>query len=415
MKPPTPIDVGPASHTLPAARGAHRPRVVFVCANDFEQSPVNLGAASKVAALIRILVAKGFDIHYVDSSHQTRGWGHEQLGRTSNIDGTAVTLWRPFRLPSRKIGKVLNVLLAGRFFKRLKTVRPAFVWLYNSYAFEGALACRFLKDSQIPIVLELEDLPLARYRGLNPKPYWDQLYFGRLMSEAALVTFVNQGLLETYAGQVTRSMLLPAILHGGLGAAVDRRRFGAAPYTVGYFGGLDKEKGAAVMLDTVPKLPAQWRMVATGVGPLAARFAEAAKRFPRRLDFHGTVEQAQLHRLMRSCDVIVNPHQSIEAMHNGVFPFKVCEAIATGALLVSTPLPSIGEDMDRAVMTFDGSAAGLLDKLSKAARFHQINAGLIDALRVRVLAEYSEKFIGFRLGALLDEILHVAPAQEASS
>jgi len=385
-----------------------RPALVFICPNDFEQAAVNLGAASKVAALVRILSGLGFDIHYVDSSHQTACWSRSESGRASRVGDTPVTLWRPFRVPHRKTGKVLNVLAAGAFFKRMKAVRPALVWLYNSYAFEGALAQHFMQAGGVPVVLEVEDLPLARHRGLNPKPYWDQIHFDRLITRAALVTFVNQGLADAYAGKVRQSLLLPSLFRGSLGAPAGKPRLGGAPYTVGYFGGLDVEKGAAIMLQAAADLPADWRMVVTGAGPLAAAFTAQAQRLPGRLAFHGAVPQEELHRLMRSCDVIVNPHQSIEAMHNGVFPFKVCEAIAAGALLVSTPLPPIGEDMERAVLSFDGSASGLLAALTLAPGFQRDNAVLIDRLRARVLAQYSEDAVSATLRGLLDAILNRA-------
>lgn len=391
-----------------------KPRAVFVSPNDFEQPPVNLGASSKIGALVRIFAALGFEVHYVDSSHQSARWSAADCGRVIDLDGTPVTLWRPFRVPNRKVGKVLNVLLAGSFFKRIKAVEPAFVWVYNSYAFEGALARRFMAELGTPVVLEVEDLPLSRHRGLNPKPYWDQKYFRALLPTASLVTFVNQGLLESHASQTQRSMLLPSVLRASLARIAPRPRFAVEPHTVGYFGGLDREKGAAVLLEVLPRLPAHWQLVVTGAGELAAAFADAAARYPGRLAFHGTVAQAELHGLMQSCDVIVNPHQSIKAMHNGVFPFKVCEAIATGALLVSTPLPSIGENMACSVAFFDGSADQLLACLARAVDFDKDNAAHIDALRDRVLALYSEDAIGSRLRVLLDEMLTPAARSQPS-
>ena len=392
-----------------------KPRMLFVSCNDFEQAPVNLGASSKVATLIRIFAAMGFEVHYVDSSHLSPCWSRSDCGRSIDVGGTLVTLWRPFRVPNRKVGKVLNVLLARRFFNRIKRVDPALVWVYNGYAFEGALAQLFMAELRTPVVLELEDLPLSRHRGWNPKPYWDQRHFRALLPAAALVTFVNQGLLEAHATQVKRSMLLPSVLRASLARSAHKPRFVERPHLLGYFGGLDREKGAAVLLEVLPHLPGHWQLIVTGAGELTAEFSEAAARFPGRLAFHGTVAQAKLHELMQSCDVIVNPHHSIEAMHNGVFPFKVCEAIAAGALLVSTPVPSIGENMDRAVLFFDGSAAQLLACLDQAAEFQAANGVAIEALRMRVLAQYSEDAIRGRLSVMLEDVFSsLAPPRLAA-
>ena len=376
------------------------PVMVVIASNDFEGASVNLGAAAKIASLVRIFGRLGFDVHYVDTSHWTPRWARPVLSRPSAIEDTAVTLWRPFQLAHRKVGKVLNVLAADGFFAQLRRANPALVWIYNSYAMEGALAQRFASIG-VPFVLELEDLPRARRRGWNPKPLWDQRYLDALLPAAALVTFVNKGLLDRYAGRCKATFLLPSVLHDTLAGLSRPQRFVSSPYRVGYFGGLVREKGANVMLDALAALPANWQMVVTGVGELGPAFQSAAQASPDRLEFHGAVSRQALMALMQSCDVIVNPHQSIEAMQDGVFPFKVCEAIASGALLITTPLPSIGESFGRGAMSFDGSAKGLQRALADAHRHDQENATVINELRARVVGAYSEQAIAGRLAAAL--------------
>lgn len=370
----------------------HRPVMVFIASNDFEGASVNLGAMAKIASLVRIFGRLGFNVHYVDTSHWAPRWAIPVLARPSVIEDTPVTLWRPFQVANRKVGKLLNVLAVDGFFAQLRRTNPALVWIYNSYAMEGALAQRFASIG-VPFVLELEDLPLARNRGWNPKPLWDQRYLDALLPAAALVTFVNQGLLNRYAGRCKGTFLLPSVLHVALDLPLQPKRFVSLPYRVGYFGGLIREKGASVMLDALSGLPVNWQMIVTGAGELGPAFQLAAQAAPDKLEFHGSVSRQALMALMQSCDVIVNPHQSIEAMHDGVFPFKVCESIAAGALLVSTQLPTIGEDMADAVLFFDGSCDGLLRALEKAPVFARENALPVAALRREVLAKYSEPAI----------------------
>lgn len=378
----------------------------MVAAADFEGQPVNLGAEAKIKALTGIFSKLGLEVHFVDSSHWVPRWAASVCGRHSNVGDLNVTLWRPFTVPNRKLGKVLNVLAIDSFFRKVQTVQPALVWIYNSYAFEAALAQRFSRMG-VPIVLELEDLPLSRPRGWNPKPYWDQLHFSSLLAKAALVTFVNEGLMTRYRTQTQRAMLLPSVLDDDLVKVARRCRFSLPRFRVGYFGGLSHDKGAAVMLEALATLPAPWEMVATGAGELASAFVAAARADPGRFTFHGTVSQPELHRLMATCDVIVNPHSSIEAMRDGVFPFKVCESLACGALLLSTALPSIDETLDDAVMFFDGTAVGLNAALERAHQFNSDHSVEIDQLRLRIAGRYSASAVASRLGPLLSELIGV--------
>jgi glycosyltransferase involved in cell wall biosynthesis len=126
------------------------------------------------------------------------------------------------------------------------------------------------------------------------------------------------------------------------------------------------------------------------VGALEEDFRRAAAAHPDRLAFHGRVERSRLAELMFESDAIVNPHVSISAMDDGVFPFKVCEALASGALLISTRLPPIDIDLTGAVMAFDGSPAGLAEALIDVPRRYAENRQAIDRARQEVVARYSE-------------------------
>ena len=106
---------------------------------------------------------------------------------------------------------------------------------------------------------------------------------------------------------------------------------------------------------------------------------------------------------MLGCDVIVNPHSPIAAMDQGVFPFKVCEALVTGALLVTTALPSIDESLEPAVVTFDGGAAGLLDALARAPAEYGERRPAIERTREILLSQYSEAALEPRLRAMILE------------
>ena len=82
------------------------------------------------------------------------------------------------------------------------------------------------------------------------------------------------------------------------------------------------EKGADLVLELAHSLPSHFELHVTGAGQLGEKFSamsEARENF----NFYGIVDEGTLYDVIACCDVIVNPHVSIAAMGNGVFPFKV--------------------------------------------------------------------------------------------
>lgn len=369
-----------------------------------EMPLLNLGASKKIQLIASLLTRLGFTVHHVDSSHPHERFAAPVMGQTTRIEQTPVTLWRPFCLPSRKAGKLLNIYGSQPLFQRLANLKPDLVWVYNSYAFEARLGLYLQRVSGARLVFELEDLPLSRGRGLNPKPFLDQHYFRPLMRQADLVTFVNAVLLQRHRQDVKAGLLFPSILQQALVEQVPQPRFQSQQHRVGYFGGLDVDKGVGTLLGLPPLMPSNWKLVVTGVGPLTPALHELAQKHPQQVEFHGAVSHARVLELMSSCDAILNPHSSITGMHDGVFPFKVCEALASGALLVSTPLPSIDIDLDSCVLFFDGTAKGLADALGQAPAHHARSQDAIVHVRDHVRNQYGESQVLTQLQQAIDAL-----------
>ena len=365
----------------------------------------HLGAAKKIELVLGLLHRLGFNVHLVDSSHPLLAFDGGVRQQPCRVGDTPLTLWRPPGLPSRKLGKLWNVLAAPAFMRALVGLRPAFVWVYNSYSFEARAALFLKRHAASKVVLELEDMPLARPRGLNPKPWLDQHFLPRLLAAADLVTYVNAALRRDAALRTQRSLLFPSLLQQALVDTTPAPRFAQATRRLGYFGGLDAEKGAGMLLDAVPRLPEGWKLVVTGVGSLEPGFAAAQQAHPQRLEFHGRVTHAKVLELMQGCDAIVNPHTPITQMNEGVFPFKVCEALASGALLVSTALPSIDIDLSRSMLGFDGTVDGLLGALDQAPAFHARHRDDIAGTRSAICDRYSEASILRQLRSEIDAML----------
>ena len=142
--------------------------------------------------------------------------------------------------------------------------------------------------------------------------------------------------------------------------------FAAGDKDGGNFGGLTEDKGVGALLEAVPQLPREWKMLVSGSGPLAASFTAISKSFPDRLQFLGRVEDSELVRAMVECDCTVIPREKIGRPGESVFPFKAFEYIVSGGHLIACDLPS-SCDVDLSfVRRFDGTTAGLLAALATA-------------------------------------------------
>lgn len=368
----------------------------------------HLGATKKIELVAKLLQRLGYDLHYVDSGHPEHKHTPPVLGQPAMVGESAVTLWRPTCLPHRKLGKLLNVLTTGPLMDELAARRPQLIWLYNSYAFEARWGMALQARTGAHLILELEDLPLARHRGLNPKPYLDQWYFDRLLPHVDLATFVNATLMEQYRSKVRQSLLLPSVLQDAITQLPDRLRFESGAHCLGYFGGLEPDKGVQVLLDLVPRMPQNWKLVVTGVGSLSSAFRDIAAKHPQAIDFHGAVPHQEVVRLMSTCDAIVNPHAAITEMDNGVFPFKVCEALASGALLITTPLPAIDLELEGHIEGFDGSLSGLIQALERAPTLYAQRHQALDALRQSVCQRYGESAVFDRVNQAIHAIEHAS-------
>jgi len=393
-----------------------RDTVVIVAPLALDREPESLGARAKLEVIIGILLKLGFRIHLVDSTHPRLPagsfWERSEVAGKATIEGAQITWSRPFTVANRRLGKLLNILFMRSLVKRLAALNPCLVWIYNAYAFEGRLAIKLSNRCRIPILLELEDLPLARHRRLNPKPYLDEYYFRRLMKKVSLITYVNHVLMQRYGGDDVRKLLLPSVLGKEFSCMPVRSRFLGPRYLLGYFGGLEIDKGAEVLLKLVAVMPEPWHLIVTGRGTLQREFEAAAAAFPERFTFLGVVERAQMISEMARCDAIINPHRSIAAMGDGVFPFKVCESIATGALLLSTRLPEIDIDTSRGVLFFDGSLTSMCEALGEAKRFYDGQRKDVETLRSSVCERFGLVAVEHSLAKEISELVTLPSGKE---
>jgi glycosyltransferase involved in cell wall biosynthesis len=297
-----------------------------------------LGAASKIEAVLIGLSSAGRQPELLNTGHQD---AELSAGTRSvlSLGGIFVDEIQPMTLPFRPLGKCFQALLAPLYAVRLLRGRNVGgLWLYNSYLFEVIIGvCARLMQPDLPIVLELEDAPLARKRtGLGwLKTKLDSIALRLIVRRANVVTLVQPRLRELLGPSSARIIDLPVLFSLEQWAKNSDIEPLGAP-SVGYFGGLSSEKGADKLIDVIKLSEPRITWHVTGVGELAPAFQVLAKENPERVHFYGTVTASRYKEIYAKVDAIVNLHRSLDEFSGGIFPFKLLEAVAANKLLIST-------------------------------------------------------------------------------
>jgi glycosyltransferase involved in cell wall biosynthesis len=276
---------------------------------------------------------------------------------------------------------------------------PRVAWFYNGYAFEMRVAKYLAKKYKSYTILEFEDWHFARQRFSSPKPYLDWLSWRITVKHLNAGVAVNNFLVQQLENFGIRSTLLPGVVLPSVAELPLR----APPFltpriTIGYFGGLSLEKGADKILSLVAMANQDIDFIVTGSGALQSKFEDISRRIPHRLKFLGAIPEAEMIAALSKADVIVNAHN----INNGIFPFKVIEALASGRLLISTNLPIVGfENFADAIEFYDGTKHDLLSKVNNARTLYEKNKTQINLTADMVSKKYGQKSLIKIIGDIL--------------
>jgi len=327
----------------------------------------NLGASKKIESMLRILRRMNKKVVLINTAHNSEELKNCSVKRQNIADCKVITI-TPFSLYNRKIGKLFNLFFAIWLAMRLRKPRKQFLlWCYNGYAFECLFALFMPKNQHI--VIEMEDMPFSRKRGfIDIKNRLDSFLLSLVLKRVTLITCVNNIIADNFKHIPAEKVLFPSIISQQLASQHFDIAFSRATRTIGYFGGLNTEKGADIVLQLITDLPAGWQVIVTGSGGLSEQFFKLANSHPDKLLFGYNVPEIELYQLMEKCDVLINPHKPIEEMGNGIFPFKVYEYLYTRRLVLTTRLPKESDIIESALVFFDGSVESLKQQLSEADR-----------------------------------------------
>jgi glycosyltransferase involved in cell wall biosynthesis len=349
-----------------------------------------IAGAKKIRTIIAALSTVDKCVVLLNSGHQVSETRKTKITKVSFGGDGLIDVITPSTKKYANIGRVANILNISGIITKIvaKYGVPNVAWFYNGYAFEMCAAACLQRNYGTRTVLEFEDWHFARNRGLNPKPYLDWLCWRLALRYLNAGFAVNSRLAAILEKNNIPTTLLPGIVS----PLISELAIGAPPFrsdriTVGYFGGLSEEKGAAVLLRLAERTSDKVSFVITGRGELQWKFEALARTMPERMKFLGPVSEQALVTAVSEVDLIVNAHH----INSGVFPFKIIESIASGRLLVSTELPMKGYELfTRAIEFYDGNEETLTKIVENASMIYKNRRPYILAAAADASHKYSE-------------------------
>lgn len=370
-----------------------RPRVFYISAYSTfnDQRWYSLGRQRKVEQVWAMLSNLGFQViglniapHHLDS-----------------INSSVVSLCHTTFVPLR----FLQLAYASaRFFFSTESDPSSIIWLYNTRAAESIVAIigSFIRP-RLRLVLQLEDLPSARQVNHGLQGFID-LYTTRFLARRAHHFFaVSPNVAESFSRLIRSKnhsieVLPPALdpqyinlLHSRL------EPFAKDDILVLYAGSFGHDKGVSDLIQAFVNI-ADPNVRLRLVGSAPKNLIEDYKSSPG-IEFTGIVDNKRLFEIYRDADVVVNPHRRIlNPAH--VFPFKLIEIVASGALPLTTSVPG-AEIFDLPPDCFFDTVNDLTQKLVNSREIwctHNFHLKSVSAsCRYRYSREFIERHLSLSL------------------
>ena len=115
-------------------------------------------------------------------------------------------------------------------------------------------------------------------------------------------------------------------------------------FNIVYAGRLDVDGGIEVLLDLIPQIEQECKLIITGTGPLAENVLEYHNINPRvNIEYRGFVSDTELDTILREADVCLSMLRSDKEFSQKSFPSKVIKYLSYGSLVISSDVPALNE------------------------------------------------------------------------
>jgi glycosyltransferase involved in cell wall biosynthesis len=266
------------------------------------------------------------------------------------------------------------------------------IWIYNTRLAESIVAfVALLIRPELSLVLQLEDLPSARAANHGLRGRLDRLSTAWMSRRADCVFAVSEQVARAYSYLVkvpsdSVTVLPPTLDPHFLQLAQERNHpFSSSSIQIFYAGAFSEEKGVEDLINAFLAVRSpRYKLLLAGSAPDSL---VQAHRLNHSICFLGIVSNQELFSLYTSADVVVNPHRPI-LNPNHVFPFKLIETVASGALPLTTQVPG-AEDLGLPAECFFHDVVGLTMKLDNAFALWNSNFKLIESASRTCRSKYS--------------------------
>ena len=268
----------------------------------------------------------------------------------------------------------------------------AVIWLYNTRLAESIVAfVALLIRPQLRLVLQLEDLPSARAANHGLRGRFDRLSTVWMSRRADHVFAVSAQVARAFSSLVNVPPEAITVLPPSLDLAflqmvqVRNQPFLSSSFKVLYAGSFSPEKGVEDLIKAfLATRSLNCKLILVGSAPQGL---VQAHKYNDSIHFIGVVSNQELFQLYTSADVVVNPHRPI-LNPDHVFPFKLIETVASGALPLTTPVPG-SEDLGLPAECFFTDVEGLTMKLDNALFIWKTNRRAIESAAQASRIKYS--------------------------
>lgn len=307
-------------------------------------------------------------------------------------------------VPLRYVQLFVNSVLFG--LSSIYRDQVAYLWLYNTRSAESIVALALLLvRPRLMVVLQLEDLPSARKANAGISGILDGFFLFLLAKKASHVFAVSASTALSFSRMVgfavEKVSILPPSLHPSL---IAKARVRSDPFvndliSILYAGSYSLEKGVCDLIDAFMTLPASSNFQLLLAGPAPSELKSRCVTNGH-IVFTGMLSNDMLFDLYTCVDVVINPHREV-LNPSHIFPFKLVEIVASGALPLTTPVPGY-EDFGLPEDCIIRSQADLALKICQSRSIWQSCALRIKAVASTCRLQYSSEAITRTVKTRLD-------------
>lgn len=274
------------------------------------------------------------------------------------------------------------------------------VIIYNFKLPQVRCAKRAFYQMGLPVIVEYEDdvfVDLGGEKVGGVKARWQLAGVKEIFNIASAAIGISPQLLEQLPAFVPK-LLLRGVVSDEI-AEASKRPMDSRQNWVVFSGTLFRSKGLEQLIEAWKMLNlTDWELHIAGDGELNSRLRSIAAN-SRGIVFDGLLDRRQNALLLSSAKIGINAHD-LSATPGNVFAFKIIEYLAAGTHVISTPMGSLGREMEKG-MTYipDNKPETIAESIKQVIRGRSYERIAAEA----ALAQYGPNAVARSLDELLNK------------